>query len=336
MAKITPEKIRRLKQTNEVWEGTTRLARFWVTPKNEAPYRPYYLQFVSDCGKVVCTGVKEAHPTPDQVWENLLKTMHRPALGAGRKRRPDTVALDDEQLVQALALRLSKLGIECQYQRQLPYLEAALEGLEKRLNRGFPEVPCLFSIPDVTVPLLERIFTAAAEFYRLEPWKKLPYEVPMEIRYPPDADPRYAVVIGTEGESLGLSVNDNWEDLQTMYAELSPDELIGKISWFALTYEIPIALAFDDLDVIERFDWPIPNESAYPSIARVGSTPDLLPPTRQDLFWLEGVLPVLSEFFKNHLDLDGFGHVRPSKYTFSTQTINGPAEVSLQIPADIV
>lgn len=336
MAQISTEKIRRLKQTDEVWEGTTRLARFWVTPKNERPYRPHLMTFVSDRGKVIRTDVLEIHPTVGQTWEGLLKAMRRPVFGGGRNRRPQMMVLDDEELVQALTPRLVELDIQCQYRRRLPHLETYLKKLEHRMNRGFPETPNLLSIPDVTVPLLERIFIAAAEFYRTKPWEMLPYEMPIEIRYPLEAEARYAVVIGAAGESFGLSVNDDREGLQLMFAGLSPEELVEKTSWLALTYELPLALAFDDLDAIARFDWPIPNGQAYPSITRVGSEQELLPPTLQDLIWLEAVLPVLSLFFQEYFELDESGQVRPCEYVISTKTINGPAEISLRLPVEVV
>ncbi len=332
MAKITLEEIRRLKQINEVWEGTTRQGRLWITPKDEPPYRPYYIKFISDRDKVLCTGLEEAPPTPDQVWEKLLKTMHRPMLGAGRKRRPKMVVMDDEQLVQALAPRLAELDIQCQYRRQLSYLGPALESLERCMNRGFPEIPSLLSVPNVTVPLLERIFTAAAKFYRLAPWEMLPYEIPIEIRYPLDADPRYAVVIGMNKESYGLSVNDNWEDLKMMLSGSSPDKFSEQMSWLAFTYEIPLALAYDDLDAVSRYNWPIPNQHAYPSIVRASITMEVTPPTRQDIFWLEGVLPALNMFFEERLGFDESG-VYPGEYKLSVPTISGPAEVFIQLPA---
>jgi len=107
------KKIRQLKQTSEVWEGTTRLARMWIMPKKTDPYRPYHLMFVSDTDRVVFTSIKDASPTPKQVCNALFKAMRRPGLGAGSKRRPRIVALDDKELVQAISPRLAEIGVLC-------------------------------------------------------------------------------------------------------------------------------------------------------------------------------------------------------------------------------
>ncbi|MBS1248947.1 MAG: hypothetical protein MAG431_00517 [Chloroflexi bacterium] len=333
MKKINLDKVRRLKQFNDVWEGTTRQGRFWVTPKDRDPYRPYYINFVSNRGKVLSTSTEETQPTLDQVWEKLLKTMRRPMLGAGRRRRPKMVVMDDEQLVADLAPRLAKLDIQCQYRRQLPHLENVLESLEQRMNRNFPEMPSLLSVPNATIPLLEHIFTASAKFYRLAPWEILPYEIPLEICYPREAKPRYAVVIGMNKESYGISVNDNWEDVQMMLRGKVPDSPSESMSWVAFSYELPIALAYDDLDAISRYDWPIPNPQAYPSIVRANTDKGLSRPTRQDIAWLEGALPALNIFFENQFGFDE-SSAFPGKYELSVQTISGPAKVLIQLSAE--
>ncbi|MBL7163449.1 MAG: hypothetical protein ISS57_12650 [Anaerolineales bacterium] len=294
MSKDPLEKIRRLKQTDEVWEGTTRLARMWISPKNADPYRSYHLIFVSDTDRVVLTKINNELPTPDQVCEALFKAMRRPALGAGRKRRPRVLALDDKELVQAITPRLAEIGVLCEYRSELPFASYALQELEQHVNRKFPAPPSLLSIRGVTIPLLGNIFTSAADFYRLAPWEQLQDETPIEIRYPAGAASRFVVVMGAAGESFGISVNDTRADLNRMFTAASPRQLIKEISWFTLTYDVAPYFSFDDLDTISRYDWPVVNEYAYPSMARVGPTPEFYLPTRQDLFWVEGALPVVN------------------------------------------
>jgi len=336
MFKDPLEKIRRIKQTDEVWEGTTRLARMWVTPKNADPYRPYHLMFVSDTDQVVLTRIKNAPPTADQVCEALFKAMRRPGLGAGGKRRPRILALDNKELVQAITPRLAKIGVLCEYRRDHPFAAQALQELEQHVNRKFPALPSLRSIRGVTIPLLESIFTSAAAFYRLAPWEKLQYETPIEIRFPAGAASRFVVVMGTAGESFGISVNDTQADLKRMFTAASPLQLINEISWFTLTYDVAPYFSFDDLDTIARYDWPVVNEHAYPSMARVGGpTDEFYLPTRKDLFWVEGALPALTELFQNHLKLDRRGDVRPTECTLTVPTLNGPTQVYLRMPVSV-
>jgi len=335
MPKDPLEKIRQLKQTDEVWEGTTRLARMWITPKNASPYRPYHLMFVSDTDRVVLTKLEDAPPTPNQVLDAFFKTMRRPALGAGRKRRPQVLALDDQEMVQVLTPRLAEISVQCEYRRELPFATYALQELERHVNRKFPAPPSLLSISGVTIPLLGNIFSAAADFYRLSPWKKLRDEIPIEIRYPPDAAPRYAVIMGAAGESFGISVNDSRSDLKRMFTSIAPLQLANEISWLTLTYEIPLFFSFDDLDAISRYNWPVVNERAYPSVARVGPDADFHLPTRQDMLWMEAALPALAEFCKNHLRLNHRGRVQATKCNLTVPTLNGSAQVALRIPVPV-
>lgn len=335
MSKDALEKIRRLEQTDEVWEGTTRLARIWITPKKASPYRPYHLIFVSDTDRVTLANVKDAPPTPDQVCEALFKAMRRPGLGAGRKRRPRVLALDDKELVQAITPRLAKIDILCEYRDELPFLTNALQELERHVNRKFPALPSLLSVPGVTIPLLGNIFTTAADFYRLAPWEQLQNETPIEIRYPANAASRFVVVIGAAGGTFGISINDTRDDLNRMFTSSSPDQLVNEISWFALTYDVPLFLSFDDLDAISRHNWPIVNKHAFPSMSRIGPTAEFHLPTRQDLLWLEGALPALIQFFKNHLKLDRRGNAHPTKCTLTVPTLNGRIPVYLRIPIPV-
>ncbi|MFQ5615461.1 MAG: calcium-binding protein [Anaerolineales bacterium] len=333
MARDPLHRIRQLKQVDEIWEVATRLMRTWITPKDADPYRPYQITFVTDRGKIVRSRLNEMAHTPDQLWDELCRAMRRPGLGAGRKRRPKIIALNDRELVRALTPRLAEIGIQCEYRRDLPHLEDAIQETEKFLNRKSPEAPSMLSVPGVTVPLLGHIFTAAVEFYHLAPWEMLSYEVPIEIRYPANAQPRYVVVMGAAGEAFGISVNDSLSDLQRMFSGIHPEQLTREISWFTLTYDIPLHLAFDDLDAIIRYGWPVANKQAYPAIVRVGPTPDFHPPTKKDVFWVAGALPALTVFFQKHLKLNHMGIVHPTECTIAVQTLSSLEQVYVRIPA---
>jgi hypothetical protein len=69
-----------LKQIDEYWAGTTRLARMWVTPDHETPYRPYLTLLLSQQGKILISKVLEQPPAADALFELLLRAMRSPAL----------------------------------------------------------------------------------------------------------------------------------------------------------------------------------------------------------------------------------------------------------------
>ena len=78
-----------------------------------------------------CNKVLETAPTPDQVFEHLLRAMHRPMLGAGRACRPKMIYLDNPDHVAELTPHLSALEIGCKYRSTLPVIDRTLTSLEK-------------------------------------------------------------------------------------------------------------------------------------------------------------------------------------------------------------
>lgn len=334
------KKVRRLKQRDEYWEGTSRLGRMWITRRNNPPYRPNVILLVSQEDKVLRTRVLEAAPTSDQLFEELLRAMHRPTWGAGGARRPKVIYLDNPDYVTALAPRLATLDVRCQHRRSLPIIEEALYSMEMRMNRGQEPIPGLVAIPSVTPPLIGHLFELAADFYRATPWQWLTDSHPMEIRYPPDKNPRYAVVMGSGGEVFGLAVYDTLADLQLMYrADLSPQQTTKRATWSVLFFEEATAMSFDDLEAMDKYDWPVAAEQAYPVFGRTTPAGELVQPTKADVFWMEGALAGILAYYLQAKETFGPAKgvrqsgVPPAEVTLSVATISGEAQVYLRLPA---
>jgi len=324
-------KANRLRQTEEIWEFASPLARVWITPKRDAAYRPYLFLVVSTEGRVVFSKNQRQRPDADQMLEVLLRTMIRPGLMAGRPRRPKTVHLDDADVVSALTPTLAQLDIRCEHRASLPTLERTRQFLE----RGFTEIepiPGLLTVSGVTPPLVQHLYELAAEYYEMAPWHWLGDHDPMVIAYPPKSDPRYGIVMGSGGEVFGLSVYDHVEDLRLTFRQSLPQwELMQRASWLVLFFEQPMAMSFDDLDAILQYDWPVVNEQAYPVFGRTTSDGRLMPPSLNDLVWLEGVLSGLLGYLPQFLQ-EGFGDDDPDNLTLPVQTISGKAKMQLQMP----
>lgn len=332
MSKEPMDKLRHLKQVDETWEGTISLARTWITSNTQAPYRPWLIALVDQKSRVLVSKLLEEPPTTGSVWEALSHAMHQPMFGAGRSRRPTAIYLDQEEHAQALAPQLEAIGVRCEYRRNLPELAEALASLERWMNRGPEPLPGLVTLPGMTLPLVEHLYTAAARFHEAAPWRFLNDLHPIEIRYPPDALARYAVVMGSGGEVYGLSVQDTFADLQRMIDNLTGQDLTGEISWLALSYEEAVAMSFDDLDAIERHGWPVPDERAYPVILRTRPKIHVGPPTRQDLLWLAGALPAINTYVNEHLQLRR-GMVRATELTLNVSILGSTEQVYLRLPA---
>ena len=190
--------------------------------------------------------------------------------------------------------------------------------------------PAFLSVAGVTPQLLQRLFAAAADFYAIHPWKFFKSETVIEVRAP---DPRLVVVMGSAGQSFGISVYDSPADLQRMYQAVDPLDAAGALCWLALTYETAEYLDRDDLQTIDKHRLRVAGNEAYPAIARIGSPgPDLQPPTLQDLFWLEVCLPALCQLFTSHLILDEQGGPYPVELTIPVETSVGLLETRLRLP----
>jgi hypothetical protein len=190
--------------------------------------------------------------------------------------------------------------------------------------------PAFLSLAGITPPLMQSLFAAAADLYALQPWKILKSETVIEVRSP---DPRLVVVMGAAGQSLGISVYDNPEDLRRMYLAVDPLDAAGALCWLALSYETEEYLDRDDLQIISGNNLRVAGSEAYPAIARIGTPgPDLQPPLLQDLYWLEGCLPALCQLFSSHLILNEHGEPHPVELCIPVETSAGLLETRLRLP----
>nr|HID12984.1 hypothetical protein [Anaerolineae bacterium] len=330
MARDPLAKVRRLRQTDEVWESTVRRMRAWITPKDQDPYRPYITITVSQTGKVVGTDVVDDVPTPDQVLNAIAKAMRRPALGGGRKRRPAVIHMDDETLVEALAPKLQEVGVRCKYWRTLREAEKALLSMEQFITKREP-IPGLLKSPGVTPFLVKGLFEAAAFFYREAPWRWIDDSRPIEVRYPPDGRPRYAVVMGHGGQTYGLAAYNSPDELREIYAGMPPDKLIGRMEWTSLLFGEVMEMPFDDLDDMEKYGWSVAGELAYPLPIRVARSGRPVRPGKSELLWFEAALLAIPTFVRDLLQADR-GLPRPAEAALSVTMADGEDSVYLRYP----
>ncbi|MEA3407777.1 MAG: hypothetical protein U9R48_06830 [Chloroflexota bacterium] len=321
------QRLCRLRQTEEVWEGAARLGRMWITPRDEAPYRPYISMFVSQGASIVRVQILANAPTPERMFGELVRAMRHPILGGGRARRPKVVHLEDPELVADLAPRLAALGIRCEERHALPTLDALLDEVERSANRG-DFIPGLSDLPFATPSLIGHLYELAADFYRAAPWQWLDDWHPMEIRCPSTSDPRYAVVMGSGGDLFGLAAYDTRDDLLFMYrADTSPEEA-AEVSSCAFWFEEATGISFGDLDAKAAYGWPVAAEDAYPFWTRRerGHT---IPPTLADLLWLEGALGAILAYLRKYKEVC-FDGSQPTEMLLPVKTIGGEIHVHLE------
>ena len=324
------KQVQRLKQREEYWASTTRLARMWITPDDAPPYRPYLTLLLSQQGKIVSSQVLAQPPSAEALFEWLLRAMRRPALGSGRARRPNRMYLDNAEHVAALTPLLEPLKIECVYRPTLAMADEVVTAFETQRGK-YKLPPGLVSMPSVTLPMLGHLHELAAQFYRATPWTWFRDQHPFAIQIPPEEAPRYAIVMGQAGEVFGLSVYDTLDDLQLVFSPaLSHREVARMSTWFVLFFEEAPAVSFEDLDAIAEHHWPIAAPHAYPVFGRSTADQGLALPSKADLLWMEGALAGLLTYIDQHMVLRR-GVPQLADVTMSVTRMNGEVPVHLQL-----
>lgn len=331
MAKDPLPKVSHLPQTDEAWEVTVRRMRTWIAPKKEAPYRPYIILVLSPrTGQIVGSDIVDKLPTPDQALNSLVQIMLHPTSGGGKRRRPTVIYIDNEALVKALTPRLEEIGIRCEHRHTLRAVDDVLRSMEQFMTKREP-LPGLLRSPGATPFMIKGLFEAAAFFYREAVWRWINDSRPIEVRYPPDAKPRYAVIMGHGGQTHGLAMYTRPDDLRLTYSGMPPERLAGKMEWISLLFGEETEVPFDDLDDMERYGWPVAGKSAYPIPLRISRSGVPSRPGKSELLWFEATLLAIPVFVRKHLRAER-GTLRPAETTLTVTTSSGEESIHLRYP----
>lgn len=324
------EQVADLKQTSEIWECSARLARAWITPPDQAPYRPYIVMVASKAGRIRFSEIFEDQPSPAQIVSTLAKAMRYPIPGAGGKRRPGTIEMDDEALIEAVSPPLEQVNVRCKYRRNLPEIERALKSMGEFMETESP-IAALLAVPGVNPFMIQGLFKSAASFYRAAPWRWIDDSRPIKVHYPLTSKARYAVVMGQGGQTYGLAVYDSTDILHQTYSGAPPEELIGRGSWVSLLFSEPIEMPFDDLDDIEAHDWPVAGDQAYPLFVKFTRSGQFTRPSKSDLLRMEALLLAIPRFVRGPMEADE-GCLQRAEATLTVEMIDGEDEVRLSYP----
>jgi hypothetical protein len=328
------QRLQKIRQSNATWLCAVQRAPFWIFPKKQPPYRPFVIIVLDrDKNFILITEISTEQPSPDKVLEVLFKTMHGTLLTLGRSSRPASVLLNDSKLAEAIAPQLAELDIRSSYQSAMPEMRSALLELEENINKRKP-IPGLLSIAGVSVPLVAELFAAAADYATLEPWRWIENWEPIEMRFPPEGRARYAIVLGSGGETFGVSLYESLADVTAMLAGAGADERPDQpFTWISATLEEPTAMAIDDLDDAERYGWPVARPNAYPLILKATSGNKWGQiPNASEITWLAAALRSIPNFLTHHLHADQ-GLPRHYQATALLPGVYGNQEIFLRFPA---
>lgn len=311
-----------------------RPAPAWVAPKNKPKYRPYIILVAdTETGTIRQMEMNEQRPAPEAVLSTLAAAMTKPLPMSGKRERPARIVLDDQELVRMLTPELADIGVRCDYAPSLAVINAALSELAAHLNQG-QERPAVLSVPGVTLPLFADLCAAAAEFYQRAPWRWMDNLATIEVRYPATGPARYLVIMGFGGQEFGLALYPTLDDLRWQISGLEPPAIYEKLTAASLMFEEADALAFEDLDTIEKYGWPVAGPRAYPLLMRVTPPAQVSVPSAEEIALFATALRTLPDFVTEYLHAD-WGALQPAAATFALPNVHANAQIAYRYPVDL-
>jgi hypothetical protein len=209
-------------------------------------------------------------------------------------QRPRLVELSDSDCYDYVRPRLEAAGIACQLADEL----SEFNDFCLRLARSFDgsEKCALADGRGVTRAHMESFYEAADYYFKQAPWRRVPGEVPIEIRCDDlTMGTRYAIVLGRTGVQLGLCIYDDWEvTLEMLSGYATPDDNRA----LAVCYDEPEIMSAVDLQLIDRLGWPIATPEAWPAVMRLQSGHIPRSANVEELVFLDACLRAIPDFLK--------------------------------------
>jgi hypothetical protein len=207
MSPVSPEMLERFarlpRNPAEAWQGGIVRMPAWVENGPDGkPYRPWVAFWVSlGTGRVnqkmnAETGAND----PALLLEALLE------FGLDRKLagcRPSRVEVANEELASYLRQALVDTGVVVTVTTELGALKEVLAHLGGHM-RGKPLPPNATDGPGVTVDRMCAFASAAHDFYRAAPWRKLSDEDLVHVESPIAKGLRHLTVLGGAGQTFGV------------------------------------------------------------------------------------------------------------------------------------
>ncbi len=251
-------------QSEAVWQADFIRSPAWVMNEQEGSYRPWCVLVLDKSrSKALLTSLTPADPAPEMLLDFLVRAMARPQ--GESAQRPRLIEVSDSDCYDHLRPRLEAAGIACRLVDELGEFNDFCLKLARSVDGS--EKCALAAGQAVTRAHMEAFYEAAAHYFQAAPWRRVPGEVPIEIRCDdPAIGTRYAIVLGRTGVQLGLCIYDNREIMQ---AQLGGYATADEMRALAVCYDEAEIMAAVDLQLIDRLGWPIAAPEAWPAVMRL-------------------------------------------------------------------
>jgi len=331
-------KLKALPQKEEPWYLAVRKMDLWITPPGEEPYQPHGIWIYNlDMGLIQSIEITETQPSTEEILTNIYQAIQDPAPGTAKSpHRPSHLFLEDAELLPGLSSPMEALGVKVSHQPMKGVLDEVIDELSQDFaaSQGTEPLPGLLSQDGVTPRMARDLFKAAAAFHLASPWDFLHNLQVLRIEAPPDAQPRYAVVLGYAGMEYGLNIFQSWEDYESFLSPTDTElEKIPENGLLALLFNDASYLPPDDLDAIQKHQWQVINKQNYPTPIVINPDGTLERPERPDLLFLEITMRAIPVFLEEYLEPSSPVEFRPAQATFAVLAHDGEVDVTLTYPA---
>lgn len=322
-------------QKSETWLFGFRQMDYRITISEVLSGRPYLLLLLNvEQHTIQAVQIAPQAPSAGESRDFISEAILHPAPGASTPaHRPSLVVFEDAGLMKAIEPWLSENGIAAALQEKAGVIDEISAQISDHLSDEPPDIMPLINVPGVTPELVGSLFSAAAEYFRAEPWLALENHQPVAVRIEPEEDYFFVIVMGFGGMEYGLLIYDRWEDLLKSFTP--GDEPLDRLppdGWHSLSFESSDMLPEADLEAIQQYGWVVAGPQAYP-FPLVYHSDRVERPGHRELLRYEAILRALPIFTRKHLKAGSPGEYLPVEADISVQLHSGPALVSIRYPA---
>lgn len=238
----------------------------------------------------------------EDAFDQFVETMLELAEEHGAPYRPAQIECNERRFADELSERLDGSGTIVQYRAKMDDWSEAIEDMASHVqSAASPSLPSLREA-GCNDDQVGGFAAATAEFYRAKLWELLDDTDLIKIETPrPLRNLKYAVVLGSGGQSYGLGFYDHADDHHALIAqEVDPREL----NLFSFTYVSPAEVVSDDVELWQELDLPLETGEAFPDINFFSgaSADESRRPTPKEIEFLTVVLKGFAQTSEEELD----------------------------------
>ncbi|MCP4708991.1 MAG: hypothetical protein GY869_10225 [Planctomycetes bacterium] len=285
----------------ETWQGGFIRAPGWVTGEEQKPYRPWMIIWLSIPTKLA------HHSEPVLPKEKDLVPAFNTLVDFACNQElagylPGKIEVKDTALAEYLEGALAELGIKVVQRQRLISLERLIDDMVESVCDG-PQVPGSLRTKGVTIEHMRSFAEAAFEFYLAQPWRHLDDEDLITIEHPiVDNSLRYVSIMGSGGQTYGLSFFDSQEQYNSMFKIKPQDFFAHNEQVWSMIFDTITELPLDDADLWEDYDLPVAGDDAYPVACSFGRQGKFRRPGVNILTFMEGLMRALAQTTEEQMD----------------------------------